>query len=80
MLADRFGENSLFIEADDRHVTYREFHIRVQQYGRLALDLGLRKNDVVGLSMANSADYVAIWLGLARIGCSVALLNTKSVA
>jgi fatty-acyl-CoA synthase len=77
MLADRFGENPLFIEADDRRVTYREFHIRVQQYGRLALDLGLQKNDVVGLSMANSADYVAIWLGLARIGCSVALLNTN---
>jgi fatty-acyl-CoA synthase len=77
MLADRFGENPLFAEAGDRHVTYREFYVRVNQYGRLALDLGLRKGDVVGLSMPNSVDYVAIWLGLARIGCSVALLNTN---
>lgn len=77
ILADRFGENPLFIATGERYVTYREFHIRMDQYGRLALGLGLRRADVVGLSMANSVDYVAIWFGPAHIGCSVALINTN---
>jgi fatty-acyl-CoA synthase len=29
------------------------------------------------LLMPNCADYVAIWLGLTRVGCTVALLNTN---
>ena len=76
-LADRFADNTLFFDVDDASVSYRAFHGRVSRYARLGLDLGLRKGEVVGLSMPNSADYAAIWLGLARIGCSVALINTN---
>lgn len=38
---------------------------------------GLRRGDVVGLLMENRPEFVAIWLGLSRIGVVTALLNTN---
>jgi len=38
---------------------------------------GLRRGDVVALLMENRAEFVAIWLGLSRIGVVTALLNTN---
>jgi fatty-acyl-CoA synthase len=37
---------------------------------------GLRRGDVVALLMENRPEYIAIWLGLSRIGVITALLNT----
>ena len=42
-----------------------------------AIAEGLRRGDVVALLMANRPEYVAIWLGLSRIGVITALLNTN---
>lgn len=47
----------------------------VNQYARWGIAQGLSKGDTVSLLAYNSPDYVAIWLGLTRIGCKVALLN-----
>ncbi len=49
---------------------------RVRRYARWAQTHGLGFGDVVGLMMPNCIDYVAVWLGLTRTGCTVALLNT----
>lgn len=38
---------------------------------------GYRKGDVVALLMGNSAAYVAMWLGLAKLGVITALINTN---
>ncbi len=38
---------------------------------------GLRRGDVVALLMENRPEFVAIWLGLSRIGVVTALLNTN---
>ena len=38
---------------------------------------GLKSGDTVCLLMANCAEYMAIWLGLSRIGVVVALINTN---
>lgn len=42
-----------------------------------ALDEGLERGDVVALSMENRPEYVALWLGLSRVGVVTALLNTQ---
>ena len=38
---------------------------------------GLAKGDTVCLIMPNRPEYMAIWLGITRTGCAVALVNTN---
>jgi fatty-acyl-CoA synthase len=56
---------------------YRSLAERANQYARWAMAAGLGKGDVVCLLMPNCPEYVAIWLGLTRAGCAVALVNTN---
>jgi len=61
-------------------LSYRELAVRCNQYTRWGLAQGLRAGDTVCLAMANCAEYMAIWLGLTRIGVTVALANTHLAA
>ena len=36
-----------------------------------------KAGDVLGLLMSNRPEYVAIWLGAAKLGCVTALINTN---
>jgi fatty-acyl-CoA synthase len=58
-------------------LSYRELAIRSNQYARWGLAQGLQPRDCVGLMMTNCAEYMAIWLGLTRIGVVVGLVNTN---
>ena len=58
-------------------LTYRGLAERSNRYARWAVAQGAISGDVVGLLAPNSPDYVAIWLGLTRAGCAVALINTN---
>ena len=58
-------------------LTYRGLVARTNQYARWALAQGLAKGDCVGLLMPNRPEFMAIWLGLTKVGCVVALLNTN---
>jgi fatty-acyl-CoA synthase len=57
-------------------LTYCHLALRMNRYARWAI-----KHEIAGKTVAllkpNCADYVAIWLGLTRVGCTVALLNTN---
>lgn len=75
-LAERHGDKVALIGPDDS-LTYRQYNDRANQYARWALDQGIGKGDVVGLFMYNCPEYLAIWLGITRIGGVVALLNTN---
>jgi fatty-acyl-CoA synthase len=59
--------------------TYRELDARTNRYARWALAHGLGKGDAVCLMMPNRPEYVAIWLGFARVGVATALINTNLV-
>jgi fatty-acyl-CoA synthase len=59
--------------------SYRALVNRSNQYARWALRQGLAKGDVVALLMPNRPEYMAIWLGITRIGGIVALINTNLV-
>jgi fatty-acyl-CoA synthase len=58
-------------------LTYRSLATLCNQYARWGLASGLGPGKVVCLLMPNSVEYMAIWLGLTRIGVTVALLNTN---
>ncbi len=58
-------------------MTYRQLRARCNQYAHWGLACGWRRGDVVALFMTNCAEYLAIWLGLTRIGVEVALINSQ---
>jgi fatty-acyl-CoA synthase len=73
----RGGEPALL--SDQEQFTFTELTARMHAYSRWALNLGLRQGDRVALVMSNRPEYVAIWLGLSRIGVVTALINTSLV-
>src|SRR5271170_1262029 len=75
-LGDRMGDRPALL-SDRECFTYRELAGRARRYARWALARGVAKGDVVGLLMPNRPEYLAIWLGVTRIGGVVALLNTN---
>ncbi len=50
-----------------------------RRYAEWALRHGVGKGDVVALMMPNCPQYLAIWLGIVRVGGIVALVNTNLV-
>src|SRR5215469_998964 len=58
-------------------LSYRELAGTANRYARWALQQGLAPGEVVCLFMPNCPDYLAIWLGLTRVGLIVSLLNTS---
>src|SRR6202023_1671264 len=75
-LAEKFG-NAPALLADDESLSFRALHERANRYARWALAHDIRKGDTVCLLMANRPEYMAIWLGIVRVGGVVALLNTN---
>jgi fatty-acyl-CoA synthase len=65
------------LASTEASMTYRELGIRCNQYSRWGISRGLKSGDAVSLLMANCAEYLAIWLGLTRIGVVVALVNSQ---
>jgi fatty-acyl-CoA synthase len=58
-------------------LTYRALAARCNQYARWGSARGLKSGDAVALLMPNCAEYLAVWLGLSRLGVTVALINTN---
>ena len=75
-LAERFGPAPA-LTGRESSLTYRELAESVNRYARWGLEQGMIAGDVVCLLMPNCPDYLAIWLGLTRLGVVVSLLNTN---
>jgi fatty-acyl-CoA synthase len=58
-------------------LTWRELDAFANRVAHWALSEGLSRGDVVALLMENRPEFVAIWLGLSRVGVVSALLNTN---
>ncbi|SHG69225.1 fatty-acyl-CoA synthase [Thermosyntropha lipolytica DSM 11003] len=61
----------------DKQVSYQEFHIRANRFAWFFVSEGIRKGDVVALWLNNSPDYLAMVIGLSRIGAIAALISTE---
>ncbi|HEY4403667.1 MAG TPA: long-chain-acyl-CoA synthetase [Xanthobacteraceae bacterium] len=75
-LGETYGDAPALI-SNRETLTYRELAARANRYARWALELGVAQGDTVCLMMPNRPEYLAIWLGLTRIGGIVSLLNTS---
>ncbi len=63
--------------SDGEKFTFRQLVEQSLRYAHWGLAQGLRKGDVVALVMEGRPDYIAIWLGLSRIGVVSALINSN---
>jgi fatty-acyl-CoA synthase len=75
-LADKFGDAPALL-SKHQTLSYRELAQAANRYSRWALEQGVRVGDCVGLMMPNRPEFVAVWLGISRVGGIVALLNTS---
>jgi fatty-acyl-CoA synthase len=75
-LAARMGDAPALL-SDGESLCYRSLAERANRYARWALSQGLAKGDTVCLLMPNRPEYLAVWLGITKIGGVVALLNTN---
>jgi fatty-acyl-CoA synthase len=56
-------------------LSYRQLVALSNQYARWALAEGVAVGDVVWFIMQNCPEYIAIWIGITRVGGVVALVN-----
>jgi fatty-acyl-CoA synthase len=77
-LGNRFADAPALI-SDAGTLTFRALLDRSNRYARWAWVHGVGKGDTVCLLMPNRPEYMAIWIGIGRIGGIVALLNTHLV-
>jgi fatty-acyl-CoA synthase len=75
-LAARYGDRPALL-SERETLTFAAYNARANRYARWALANRIEKGDVVCLLMPNRPEYAAIWLGIARAGGVVALLNTN---
>lgn len=75
-LADQFGAAPALL-SDAECLSHRGLAQRANRYARWALGQNLARGDVVFLLMPNCPEYMAIWLGITRVGGIVALGNTN---
>ncbi|HUL47807.1 MAG TPA: long-chain-acyl-CoA synthetase [Steroidobacteraceae bacterium] len=75
-LADRLGDAPALLAPESR-LSYRTLAEAANRFARWGLAQGLGRGEVICLLMKNCPEYLAIWLGLSRIGVTVALINTN---
>ncbi|RZI98347.1 MAG: long-chain-acyl-CoA synthetase [Brevundimonas sp.] len=73
---DKFPEH-IAIEDDRRALTYRELDAMANRFGHWAQSRRLKRSDTIALVMLNRAEYIAAWLGFAKVGVATALINTN---
>jgi fatty-acyl-CoA synthase len=68
----------IFVE-NDEHVTRQALDKRANQIGNWISGekVGMKQKDTIAFMMLNRPDYVAFWLGVAKVGGCTALLNTN---
>jgi fatty-acyl-CoA synthase len=77
-LVEKYGDAPALL-SDRETYSYRALGARSNRYARWALQQGIAKGDTVCLLMPNRPEFLAIWIGITRIGGVVALLNTNLI-
>jgi len=75
-LAAKFGDAPALV-SESAQLSFRDLAGRANQYARWALEHGIAKGDAVCLMLPNRPEFLAIWLGITKVGGVVALLNTN---
>lgn len=74
--ASNWGANPALIDPHETF-SFTKLNARANQYARWASANGITKGDTVALLMPNRAEYMAAWMGVAKVGGITACLNTN---
>lgn len=69
--------DKLAIVSETQEWTFRQLNEHANRVANVFHSHGYKKGDVVGLLLENRAEFVAIWLGLSKIGVITPLINTN---
>jgi acyl-CoA synthetase (AMP-forming)/AMP-acid ligase II len=71
------GPSNTAIVFEGRSISYASLDRLSNRVATWALEVGLKPRDTVALLMENRVEFVAVWLGLSKIGVVTALVNTN---
>lgn len=74
--ARQYAERPCLLYGDERY-SYAEVNQKVNQVAHAAYAQGVRCGDVVAICLENRPGFFFVWLGLAKLGVTVAFLNTN---
>ena len=81
--AERVEQSALQFEGrtcliyDDKRYTYEEVNAQANRVAHVLHADGVRCGDVVAMCLENRPEFFFVWLGLAKLGATVAFLNTN---
>jgi len=75
-VVDQYGPRPA-MQFEGKVLTYAELDALSNRFAHWALDQGLVRGDCVALLMPNRAEYVAVWIGLSKVGVETALINNN---
>lgn len=67
-----------FVFYEDRVVEYGAANAHANRTAHAAFALGLQRGDVAALLMENRPEFLSTWMGFAKLGVTVALINTHA--
>ena len=62
---------------EGKSLTYQQLDVMANRYAHWGRQRGLKPGDTVALFMPNRLEYLAIWLGMNKIGVVTALINNS---
>ena len=75
--AARFGDRHAFVSPDGSVTTYTELDQRSDALAAGLHGVGVREGDVVALVLPSTVDYIASYLGAAKLGAITAGVNPR---
>lgn len=74
--ARRYGSQTAAVFAWQQHrMSFQQLAERSQMIAKSMLEMGLKHGECVGIMAGNCYQYIEVFLGGARIGCPVVVLN-----
>ncbi len=64
---------------EDRTLTYAELDALANRYANWAKARGIKRGETVALFMQNRPEYLAVWIGMSKVGITTALINNQIV-
>ncbi len=73
---EKFADHTALLFEGER-LTYRQLDALANRFAAWGRAEGVERGDSIALLLPNRAEYVAAWLGMAKIGAAAALINNN---
>jgi fatty-acyl-CoA synthase len=73
---DRFENNTALVFEDERY-SYRQLDALANRFAAWADANSIERGETVALLLPNRAEYIPAWIGLTKVGVTVALINSN---